>query len=138
MWPAEVERIAIFLRASGAEGSLEELPEDGERPPGLLLAVSAYECNGRVLVTLLPAGRSPDESKVARAGRCASLRSLTPPEFPYQGAKVLVDLAVMSASTAWLEIGSGKHALGLAPGQLERLTEAETTDLVTESQNGGG
>jgi hypothetical protein len=138
MWPADVERIAIFLRASGAEGTLEELPKDGERPPGLMLAVSGYECNGRVLVTLLPAGRSPDEAKVARAGRCAGLRRLTPPEFPYQGGKVLVDLAVMSASTVWLEVGAGKHVLGLAPGQLARLTEAETTDLVAESRNGGG
>jgi hypothetical protein len=131
MWPEEVERIAIFLRASGAEGMLEELLEDGDRPPGLFLAVTAYECNG-VVVTLLPAGRTPDERKVSRAGECERLRSVAAPEFPYQGAKVLLDLAALSASTVWLELGSGRHILGLSPSQLVRLTEARTPDLVAE------
>jgi hypothetical protein len=133
MWPEEVERIAIFLRASGAEGSLEELPEDGERPPGVLLEVTAYECDGKIVVTLLSAGRIPDESKVARTAGCDVSRGVTPPAFPYQGATVLLDLAALSASTVWLGIGSGRHILGLAPSQLTRLTEAQASDLVAES-----
>ena len=133
MWPEEVERIAIFLRASGAEGSLEERPEEGDRPPGLLLEVHAYDCNGNVVVTLLPAGRIPDEAKVSRVARCDAGRRTSAPAFPYQGSKVFLDFAVLSADTVWLEIGSGRHILGLAPGQLARLTEAQASDLVAES-----
>lgn len=133
MWPEEVERIAIFLRASGAEGSLEELPEDGDRPPGILLEVTAYECDGNVVVTLIPSGRNLDEAKVARAARCDVRRRVSTPAFPYQGSKVLIDLALLSAPTVWLEISSGRHILGLAPSQVARLTEARTSDLVAES-----
>jgi hypothetical protein len=136
MWPDEVERIAIFLRASGTEGTLEELPDDAERPPGIQLVVTSYECDGNVLVILLPDSRIPDDAKVSRAASCQVRRRVTPPAFPYQGAKVLLDLAVLSASTVWLEIGSGKHVLGLAPAQLARLTEAQTADLVAESGKG--
>jgi hypothetical protein len=133
MWPEQVERIAIFLRASGAEGTLEELPEDDERPPGLRLVVTAYECEGKIVVTLLPDSRIPDDAKVSRAARCEVRRRVAPPAFPYQGAKVIVDFAVLSASTVWLEIGSGRHILGLAPAQLARVTEAQAADLVAES-----
>jgi hypothetical protein len=133
MWPEEVERIAIFLRASGAEGTLEELPDDAEHPPGLRLTVTAYECDGSVVVTLLPEGRTPDEAKVGRAARCQVRGPVNAPGFPYQGARVLVDLAVLSAPTAWLELGSGGHILGLDPAQLTRLTEAQAADLVAES-----
>jgi hypothetical protein len=133
MWPEEVERIAIFLRASGAEGTLEELSDDAEHPPGLRLAVTAYDCDGSVVVTLLPEARTADEGKVGLAARCRVRRTVEAPAFPYQGTRVLVDLAVLSAPTAWLELGSGRHILGLVPGQLTRLTEAQAADLVAES-----
>jgi hypothetical protein len=133
MWPEAVERVAIFLRASGVEGRLEQLLEGADRPPGVLLAVAAFVCGPGRLVTLLPAGRTLDESKVARAGGCDSVRRVASPEFPFQGSKVLLDLAAMSASTLWLELGSGRHLLGLAPSQLARLSEAQTVDLVAES-----
>jgi hypothetical protein len=133
MWPEEVERVAIFLRASGAEGTLEELPEDVARAPEMRLAVTAFECGGNVVVTLLPDGHIPDEAKVSRAAQCEVRRTVDAPAFPYQGARVLLDLAVLNASTAWLQIGSGRHVLGLAPTELTRLTEAQATDVVAES-----
>jgi hypothetical protein len=133
MWPEEIERIAIFLRASGAEGTLEELPADSERPPGLRLTETAYECDGNVVVTLLAEGRTPDQTKVSRVAQCQVRHAVDVPAFPYQRARVLVDLAVLSASTVWLDLGSGRHILGLAPSQLTRLTEAQAADLVAEN-----
>jgi prolyl-tRNA editing enzyme YbaK/EbsC (Cys-tRNA(Pro) deacylase) len=138
MWPEAVERIAIFLRASGVEGRLEELLDEAERPPGMLLDVSTFECSSGALVALVPAGRSVDEDKVARAAGCTNLRGAAAREFPFQGAKVLLDRAALTASTVWLDLGSPRHLLGLAPGQLAHLTGAETPDLVAEGQNGGG
>jgi hypothetical protein len=133
MWPEEVERIAIFLRASGAEGSLEELPADGDKPPGLLVSVAAFQCNGRTVVTLIPVGRTADELKVSRAAGCEIRGRMTAPSFPYQGASVLLDIGVLSATTAWIELGTGRHVLGLVPSQLARLTDAQASDLVAES-----
>jgi prolyl-tRNA editing enzyme YbaK/EbsC (Cys-tRNA(Pro) deacylase) len=138
MWPEEVERIAIFLRASGAEGSLEELPAEGDKPPGVLVTVAAFQCDGRTVVTLIPTGRTTDERKVSRVAGCDIRGRVTTPSFPYQGASVFLDIGVLSASTAWIELGTGNHILGLAPSELARLAEAETSDLVAENENGGG
>jgi hypothetical protein len=138
MWPEAVERIAIFLRASGVEGRLEELLDDAERPPGVLLDVATFECSSGAIVTLVPAGRSVDEGKIASAAGCTDLRRAGAREFPFQGAKVLLDRAALTASTVWLNLGSPRHLLGLAPGQLAHLTGAETPDLVAEGRNGGG
>jgi hypothetical protein len=138
MWPEAVERVAIFLRASGVEGRLEELLDDAERPPGMLLDVSTFECSSGALVTLVPAGRSVDEDKVVKAAGCTNLRRADALGFPFQGAKVLLDRAALTAATVWVDLGSSRHLLGLAPGQLARLIGAETPDLVAENQNGGG
>jgi hypothetical protein len=138
MWPEAVERVAIFLRASGVEGRLEELLDDAERPPGMLLDVSTFECSSGALVTLVPAGRPVDEDKVVKAAGCTNLRRAGALGFPFQGAKVLLDRAALTAATVWVDLGSSRHLLGLAPGQLARLIGAETPDLVAENQNGGG
>jgi prolyl-tRNA editing enzyme YbaK/EbsC (Cys-tRNA(Pro) deacylase) len=39
---------------------------------------------------------------------------------------------LLSLRTVWLEAGSPRHVLGLAPGELLRLTRAETGAFLVE------
>jgi len=126
MWPEPVERIASFLRASHAHGRLEELAPGVDSPPGPSARARAFECDGRVVVVLAPADRALDHGRLARRAGCGELRAAAPHAFPYQGTRVYVDRALLSVRTVWVEAGSPRHVLGLAPRQLLRLTRAET------------
>jgi prolyl-tRNA editing enzyme YbaK/EbsC (Cys-tRNA(Pro) deacylase) len=132
MWPEPVERIAEILRRAGVQGRLEELLAGAETPPGSALRAEGFECDGRPLVALLPAGRALDERKLARAAGCGTLRSKQVPDFPFQEARVLVERSALVAGTLWLDAGSPRHVLGLAPGQLAQLTRSESADLLTD------
>ena len=138
MWPEAVERVASFLRASGLEGQLEELLAGAQAPPGLPLAATAFECEERLVVALVPVGRTLDRRKLARAAACSQLVTAHRPEFPFTGATVLLEQTALTAPTVWLEAGTPRHVLGLAPAQLSRLTRARPADLTEESQKGGG
>jgi len=126
MWPEPVERIASFLRESEAIGRLEELPPGVDTPPGPAGRAEAFDCDGRTLVVLVPADRPIDEERVGRRAGCGALRPAAARGFPFQGTLVLVDRSLLSQRTVWLEAGSPRHVLGLAPSQLLRLTRAET------------
>lgn len=139
VWPEAVERVATFLRGSGVEGQLEELLAGAHAPPGLRLATTALECEQRLVVALIPAGRRLDRRKLARATACSELVTTTRrPEFPFSGATVFLEQTVVTEPTLWLEAGTSRHILGLAPAQLTRLTRAVAADLIVESQKGGG
>jgi prolyl-tRNA editing enzyme YbaK/EbsC (Cys-tRNA(Pro) deacylase) len=132
MWPEPVERIAAFLRESEALGRIEELPAGVDTPPGPGAHAEGFDCDGRPLVVLVPADREAARERLARRGGCTKLRPAPAPGFPFQGARVLVDRSLLSARTVWLEAGSPRHVLGLAPSQLLRLTRAETGNFLLE------
>jgi prolyl-tRNA editing enzyme YbaK/EbsC (Cys-tRNA(Pro) deacylase) len=132
MWPEPVERIAQILRRAGVQGRLEELLAGSETPPGAALRAEGFECDGRLLVALVPESRALDERKLARAAGCGTLRPKPAPDFPFQAARVLVDRSALVAGTLWLDAGSPRHLLGLGPGQLAQLTRSETADLLTD------
>ena len=138
VWPEAVERVATFLRGSGVEGQLEELLAGAHAPPGLRLATTALECEQRLVVALTPAGRRLDRRKLARAAACSELVTTRRSEFPFSGATVFLEQTVVTEPTLWLEAGTSRHILGLAPAQLTRLTRAVAADLIVESQKGGG
>ena len=138
VWPEAVERVAIFLRAAGVEGQLEELLAGAHAPPGLRLATTALECEQHLVVALVPAGRRLDRRKLALAAACSELVTTGRPEFPFPGARVFLEQTVLMEPTVWLEAGTSRHVLGLAPAQLTRLTRAVAADLIVESQKGGG
>jgi prolyl-tRNA editing enzyme YbaK/EbsC (Cys-tRNA(Pro) deacylase) len=133
LWPEPVERIASFLRASGATGSLEELPADADSPPGPGVLAAGFECDGRVVVTLVPEERTIDRDKVAAAARCRALRTGQVPEFPFRGARVFLERTLLLAEAVWLEAGAEGFVLGLPPSDLARLTGAEAADLLLEA-----
>ena len=133
MWPEPVERIAAFLRASGASGSLEELPADAETAPGPALQAEGFECDGRFLVALVPDDRRVDRNKVAAAAKCRAIRPTTVGEFPFGGALVFLDRTLLTAETVWLRAGAEGFVVGLPPADLARLTRADTVDLLLEA-----
>jgi hypothetical protein len=132
MWPEPVERIASFLRESKAHGRLEELPPGVDKPPGPAARAEAFECDGRILIALVPDDRLIDRGRLARRGGCTELRPVETRSFPFQGARVLVDRTLLSLRTVWLDAGSPRHVLGLTPRQLLRLTHAETAMFLVE------
>jgi len=96
------------------------------------MRAEGFECDGRGLVALVPEGREVDRAKLARLAGCRVLRPVRVPEFPFQPARVLIDRSALTTGTLWLDAGSPRHILGLAPSQLARLTRSEAADLVTE------
>ena len=130
MWPEPVERIAKFLRESGAHGRLEELPPGVDRAPGTVARADAYDCDGRTVVALVPDDAHVDRSRLARRAGCSELRPSAARSFPYQGSRVIVERSLLSLRTAWLEAGSPRHVLGLSPSQIVRLTRAETGNFL--------
>jgi prolyl-tRNA editing enzyme YbaK/EbsC (Cys-tRNA(Pro) deacylase) len=138
VWPEPVERIAVFLRAAGVQGRLEELPDGVDFPPGLTLRAHGFESDGRSVVALVPLGRVVDRGKLATAAGSPALRPAAAPPFPYQPARVLLDRSAFAARTVWLEVASPRYALGLAPRHLAQLSRSETADLLVDDQIGGG
>jgi prolyl-tRNA editing enzyme YbaK/EbsC (Cys-tRNA(Pro) deacylase) len=132
LWPEQVERIASFLRQSEAHGRLEELPAGIEEPPGPGARAEAFDCDGRTLVALVPDVHEIDRSRLARRAGCTELAVATVGDFPFQGARVLLDRSLLSARTVWLKAGSNRHFVGLSPRQLLRLTRAETGTFLLE------
>ena len=132
MWPEDVERVAAWLRASGAVARLEELPAGVEQAGGPSVRAAGFECDNRSIVVLVPSERALDRDKVSAAARCTTLRPAPYPPFPFQAARVYLDHSLLATETIWLEAGSPRHVVGLAPGQLVRLTRAETADLLLE------
>jgi len=132
VWPEAVERIAAFLRASGVEGRLEELLAGAGPPAGQKLRADAFDGDGGAVVALVPADRAVDTRKLALAAGCPEVRPAPAPAFPFEGARVFIDQTVVSSDAVWLEVGSPRHVLGLAPVQGARVTRAETADLLRE------
>jgi prolyl-tRNA editing enzyme YbaK/EbsC (Cys-tRNA(Pro) deacylase) len=133
MWPDDVERIAAFLRASGAQGQLEQLPTDVDEPPGPAIRAVGFDCDGRTLAALVPGDRAVDRDKLRAAAACSTLVPAPAPGFPFQPSRVFVERTVLALPLVWLEAGSPRHVLGLSPSQLVSLTRAVTADLVLEA-----
>ncbi len=132
MWPEAVEGIAAFLRAAGVEGRLEELLPGAGPPAGQKLRADGFDADGAAVVALVPVGRAVDEGKLAVAAGCRRVQSGPAVRFPFEGARVFIDQSILAADSVWLEAGSPRHALGLSPVQIARVTSAASADLLQE------
>jgi prolyl-tRNA editing enzyme YbaK/EbsC (Cys-tRNA(Pro) deacylase) len=130
VWPEPVERIATVLREAQVEGRIEELAAGEDELPGPMVRAACFQCDRRTLVVLAPADRVVDRRLVARAAGCARLEPAPLPSFPFRGTQVLIERIVLSLPLVWLQVGSPRHALGLSPGHLARLTGGESVDLL--------
>jgi prolyl-tRNA editing enzyme YbaK/EbsC (Cys-tRNA(Pro) deacylase) len=132
MWPPDVERIARLLQAANVEARLEELAPGEDAFPGAAARAVAYDCDGRVVVALVPADREPDPEKLAAAAGCRAASVVAAPPFPFAPARVLVEQQLLTSDTVWIEAGSPRHVLGLDPGVLTHLTRASAADLTQD------
>jgi hypothetical protein len=128
VWPPEVEQVAAFLRAAGAEARLEELALGEDDFPGIGVRIHAFESSGRRIVTLVRAERQVDRSKLGTF----DARPAVPPAFPFTNADVRIDKTLLAERTVWIHAGSPRHVVGMSPVQLSRLVRAAPADLVTE------
>jgi prolyl-tRNA editing enzyme YbaK/EbsC (Cys-tRNA(Pro) deacylase) len=153
-WPEEVERVAAFLRESGAESRIEEFSagtptaEDAAQAVGCelgqIVKSLVFDCEGRSILVLVPGDRRADKSKVAAAAGCQAARiagaqqvreatgyepgAVAP--FPLRGVDaVFLDRSLLRHPLVWIGAGSTRHMAALTPTELMRLSRAEPMDL---------
>ena len=157
-WPGSVERVAAFLRATGAEARLEELPVP---TPTAADAADAVGCtlgqvvkslvfvgDGTPVVALVPGDRKADTGKIARTLEARKVTIASAAEvleatgfapgavspFPLERVPVvLVERTLLRYGVVWAGAGSDRHLLAIAPPELVRLTRGRIEDLVLES-----
>ena len=156
-WPEPVERVAVFLRAAGAESRLEELASDTSSAQSAAEAVGCaldqivkslvFVCGTRPVLALLPGDRRADPAKVGLAVGAAETRVARAPEVlaatgfapgavapfpPPAGVPVLVERTILSSEVVWVGAGSERHLAMVSPLELVRLTGGTTVDIVQE------
>ena len=142
-WPEQVERVAAFLRETGAEARIEELPEGTPTAQAAADAVGCtlgqvvksivLVCDASPVVALVPGDRAmvaaPDEVVAATGFRPGAVSP-----FPLERVPVvLVERTLLRHRTVWAGAGSENHLVSLAPAELVRLTRGRVEDLVLES-----
>jgi Cys-tRNA(Pro) deacylase len=160
-WPEEVERVAAFLRESGAESRLEEFAdgtptaEDAAKAVGCELAQIVkslvFDCDGRSILVLVPGDRRVDRAKIAAAAGCSKariagadqVRAATGFEpggvapFPLRQVEaVFLDRSLLGHPLVWIGAGSEKLMAALAPTELMRLSKAAPMDAVEARPEG--
>jgi prolyl-tRNA editing enzyme YbaK/EbsC (Cys-tRNA(Pro) deacylase) len=153
-WPASVHRVAEVLRSAGAEARLEEFPQGTPTAVDAARAVGAglsqivksllFDCDGHWVLVMVPGDRRADRKKVAAAagarraqvaaaGQVKDVTGFEPgavAPFPLPRVeRTLLDNRLLAEGRVWVGAGSPKHMAGLPPGELLRLSRAETADL---------
>ncbi len=156
-WPEPVERVAVFLRASGAESRLEEFTSAAASAQGAAEAIGCdldqivkslvFICDDRPVLALVPGDRRADPAKVGAAAGATEVRVARPPEVvaatgvppggvgpfpPPAGVPVLVERTLLSRTVVWVGAGSDRHMAMVSPPELVRLTQGSTVDVVQE------
>jgi prolyl-tRNA editing enzyme YbaK/EbsC (Cys-tRNA(Pro) deacylase) len=155
-WPEPVERVAAFAREAGAELRLEEFAigtptaRDAAEAVGCDLAAIgksiAFDCDGRIVVALIPGDRRADARKIAALAGAERARivpaadveaatgfppgSVAPFPLPMHVHRVLIDRLLLAHPVVWVGAGSDRHMAGLSPVELMRLTRGESADVV--------
>jgi len=130
VWPPQVEEIAAVFRAAGIEARLEELAHGETALPGAAARAAGYDCDGRLVVALVPTDAPIDPTKLG----CVYARPVEPPRFPFRGATVRIERSLLNRRMIWLAAGSPRHAVGLAPLQLARFVHAQPIDLLADQE----
>ena len=153
-WPEPVSRVTEVLRRAGVDARVEEFPEGTPTASAAAKAVGSsraqivkslvFICDGRPTLALVPGDRRADETKVATAAGSRHARVARADEvvaatgfepggvapFPAPGiSQVLMSRELLVHDRVWIGAGSERHMAGLAPFELERLTQARTADL---------
>jgi prolyl-tRNA editing enzyme YbaK/EbsC (Cys-tRNA(Pro) deacylase) len=154
-WPEEVERVAAYLRGSGAESRIEEFSagtptaEDAAKAVGCELSQIVkslvFDCDGRSILVLVPGDRRADRSKIAKAAGCTKARIAGAEQVleatgfepgavaPFPLARVesvYLDRSLLRHPVVWIGAGSTRHMASLSPTELLRLSRAQPMDAV--------
>ena len=153
-WPDSVERVAAFLRETGGEARIEELPADTPTAQAAADAVGCIlgqvvkslvlVCDGTPLVALVPGDRKADTGKIARLVEArrvvdqvvaaTGFRPGAVSPFPLERVPVvLVERTLLRHRIVWAGAGSERHLVALSPAELVRLTRGRVEDCVLES-----
>jgi prolyl-tRNA editing enzyme YbaK/EbsC (Cys-tRNA(Pro) deacylase) len=157
-WPEPVERVAAFLRASGAEARLEQFAVGTPTARAAADAIGCtlpqivkslvLVCDGVPVIALVPGNRRGDIAKIAQLVGAEEARTADPGEVEavtgfVPGAvapfalpavtRILIERSLLSHAVVWVGAGSDRHLAALAPVELMRLTHGEAVDLVQES-----
>ena len=157
-WPEPVERVASFLRTTGAEARIEEFATETPTAEAAADAVGCtlgqivkslvFVCDGTPVVALVPGDRRADSSKVARLAGARRAAIAKPAEvveatgfepggvapFPLEHVPVvLVERTLVRHPIVWAGAGSDRHMVALSPRELVRLTRGRLDDLVRDS-----
>jgi Cys-tRNA(Pro) deacylase len=158
-WPEAVERVAGFLRETGAEARIEQLAtptasaQEAADAVGCTLGQVVKSivllCDATPVVTLVPGDRKIDTGKVARLVAARRAVAAEPDEvvawtgfrpggvapFPLERVSaVIVERTLLRHRTVWAGAGSESHLVALAPPELVRLTRGRVEDVVLESR----
>ena len=156
-WPPDVERVAAFLRAVGAEARIEEhsrpTPTAADAADavgctlGQIVKSLVLLCDDAPVVALVPGDRRADTGKIARltgarraavatAAQVVALTGFAPgavAPFPLPAVGgVLVERTLLRHRMVWAGAGSDRHLVALAPAELVRLTRGRTEDIVLD------
>ena len=156
-WPEPVERVAVFLRASGAESRLEEFTSAAASAQGAAEAIGCdldqivkslvFICGDRPVLALVPGDRRADPDKVGTAAGATDVRVAKPPEVvgatgvspggvgpfpPRAGVPIFIERTLLSQTVVWVGAGSDRHMAMVSPAELVRLTRGATVDIVKE------
>jgi Cys-tRNA(Pro) deacylase len=157
-WPEPVERVATYLRTTGAEARLEEFAvgtptaEAAADAAGCgldqIVKSLVFVCDEAPVVALVPGDRRGDAAKVARAVGARSARIARAREveaatgfapggvapFPLPAeCRVVLEQSLLSHDVVWAGAGSERHMVRLSPRELARLTRAQASDLVQDA-----
>ena len=157
-WPPEVERVARALKDASVEARLEEFPEGTPTAADAAAAVGAdlgdivksllFACDGRWTLAMVPGDRRADRAKVAAAAgaqkaavasthevaRVTAFEAGGVAPFPLPGVHtVLIEQTLLARAVLWIGAGTPRHMAALAPGDLVKMSRAQSADLVSEN-----
>ena len=155
--PEPVERVNTFLREARAEARLEEFSKGTPTAAHAARAVGCnlrnivkslvFDCDGRVALAMVPGDRRADGAKVAAAAGAHSASIASPKRVreatgfepgavaPFGLPRVdvvLLERTLLGLDRVWVGGGSTRHMVGLAPGELVRLSRAAPLDIVAD------
>jgi len=154
-WPDEVERVAAFLRETGAEARIEEFDvetataADAARAVGCDVAEIVKSlvvvCDERPVLALVPGDRRADMAKIASAAGATKARVAHAREVPAltgfapgavapfplrQIERAYIERVLLAEDQLWVGAGSTRHMAVLPTRELVRLTRAMPADLI--------
>jgi len=154
-WPDEVERVAAFLRETGAEARIEEFEVETATAADAARAVGCdvteivksliVLCDERPVLALVPGDRRGDMAKIATAAGATKARVAHAREVPTltgfaPGAvapfplrnieRALIERVLLAEDELWVGAGSTRHMAVLPTRELVRLTSAMPADLI--------